>query len=53
METFKIVRHWETGGKRVQQKGLTLAEAKAHCSLAWSKGTNKRGVRWFDVFTKE
>ena len=48
--TYKIVRfHQDKGRKqRVIKRGLTLAEAKKHCS-----NPKSRGKTWFDGFTKE
>ena len=59
--TFAIVRYYLRGGKRTIRRGLTLAEAKAHCadpetssttatSAAGLSRTRLRGP-WFDGFT--
>lgn len=63
MDTYRIVRMFFKGSKRVIEKGLTLAEAQAHChnpetssstctgSVA-KKRTQTRGP-WFDGYEKE
>jgi hypothetical protein len=63
-ERYKIVRRYfrETGG-RVVRRGLTLAEAQAHCqnpetsSRTCRKSANVRRTRqrgpWFDGYEKE
>jgi hypothetical protein len=63
MTTYKIVRHFFKGGKRVVKRGLTLAQAQRHCSSpetssrtatssAARKRTRKYGA-WFDGYDKE
>lgn len=32
MELYNIVRFYERGGRRIIRRGLTLDEAKKHCS---------------------
>ncbi len=59
---FKIVRTFQNGGKRVVKTGLSLAEAKAHCSDPETSSRTCRGARakartrrfgpWFDGFTE-
>lgn len=60
---YKIVRHYfVAGAKRVVRRGLTLAEAQAHCSdpetssrTATSPAARKRTRLmgpWFDSYTK-
>ena len=46
---YKIVRYYRENRKpRVVKRGLTLAEAKAHCQKLSTSGKG-----WFDGFTKE
>ena len=48
---YRVVRYYGPGDGRpnqVRQTGLTLAQAKAHCSDPASKGNG-----WFDGFTRE
>jgi hypothetical protein len=63
METYCIVRHYFRGSKRIIERGLTLAEAQAHCknpetssrtatSAAARKRTKNMGP-WFDGYTEE
>jgi hypothetical protein len=63
-QTFKIVRHYQRSyGRKVVQRGLTLAEAQAHCSSPESssrKCTNAAGRKrtrlkgeWFDGYYPE
>lgn len=62
-ETYKIVRHFERGPKRVIKTGLTLEEAQAHCqdpetsyktctTRAGRERTRRCGI-WFDSYTAE
>ena len=48
MDTYKIVRYKQKGRSKVMQKGLTLAQAQAHCKKPWTCGKG-----WFDGYTKE
>lgn len=50
--TYKIVRFYENGKKRIIDTGLTLEEAKKHCDDKKTSGV-KNGVRYFDGFVKE
>lgn len=58
-ETYKIVRLYEDGRKRVMRRGLTLEEAQKHCkdpatsSISGTGKPTRKGVRWFDGYTKE
>ena len=58
--TYKIVRFYQKGHKRVIMRGLTLEEAKAHCNHPESsyKTSSKRAYTrrvgpWFDGFYME
>ena len=62
-DTYKIVRHYFKGRRTTLDKGLTLAEAQAHCrdpetssktaiGSAAQSLTKKRGP-WFDGYEKE
>jgi hypothetical protein len=62
-DTYKIIRFYFRGNKRVVKRGLTLEEAQAHCrnpetssrtctSSAGRKRTRERGP-WFDGYTQE
>ncbi len=67
MESYKIVRHYFNGGrrviKRVIKRGLTLEQAKAHCSdpeTSSSTATSAKAKRrtlergpWFDGFAED
>lgn len=63
MQTYKIVRMYFNGGNRTIKTGLTLEEAKEHCSdpetssqTATSAAAQKRTREcgpWFDGFEKE
>lgn len=46
--TYKIIRFRREGKNRIIKRGLTLAEAQAHCS---KKTTQGKG--WFDGYTKD
>jgi len=58
--SYKIVRNYQKGGHRIIDEGLTLAEAKAHCSnpetssrtckSAAAKAVTRRMGPWFDGF---
>lgn len=62
-DTYKIVRFYFRGGRRVITRGLTLEQAQAHChdketssSTAQSskaKARTRRYGSWFDGYTKE
>ena len=59
---YKIIRHYFKGGKRLIQKGLTLAEAQAHCKdpeTSSSTATSAKAMKrtrakgpWFDSYTE-
>jgi hypothetical protein len=64
MTTYKIVRHFfNSNRKRTVDRGLTLAEAQAHCkdpetsSSTCTTSTAKQRTRrygpWFDGYTEE
>lgn len=49
MDTYKIKRFFKDGrDAEIVETGLTLAEAKEHCSDPSTKGED-----WFDGFEKE
>ena len=57
MTTYKIIRFRFEGDDRVIKKGLTLEEAREHCSDPETSGftcsdLNKRG-QWFDGYDEE
>ncbi len=63
METYRIVRMYFEGGKRVIMTGLSLDDAQAHCndpetssstctSAAALRRTEQRGP-WFDGYEQE
>ncbi len=63
METYRIVRMYFEGGKRVIRTGLTFEEAQAHCrdpetssstctSATALRRTEQRGP-WFDGYEQE
>ena len=43
--TYKIVRHRFAGTRRTIKRGLTLAEAQAHCQRE-----DTHGEGWFDGY---
>ena len=61
--TYKIVRRYFRGGRRVIKRGLTLEQAQKHCSdpqTSSSTATNRAAVArtarmgpWFDGFERE
>ena len=61
--TYKIVRNYFYGTPRTIKRGLTLNDAKAHCSdpetssntctSSVGKSRTKRLGKWFDGFEKE
>ncbi len=63
MDTYKIVRHFFSGRKRVIKRGLTLEEAQKHCADPNTSSTTctdpkkKRITKiygsWFDGYNKE
>lgn len=63
MTTYKIIRMYFEGGHRIIKRGLTLEQAKAHCSdpetssstctTATGKARTRRMGPWFDGFDKE
>lgn len=61
--TYKIVRSFFRGGKRVVKRGLTLAEAQEHCKDPETSSRTCTGYKgrkltagrgpWFDGYEKE
>lgn len=52
--SYKIIRFRFNKPQKVIKRGLTLEEAKRHCSSEKTHKLNKDGsVVWFDGFTKE
>lgn len=61
--SYKIVRNYFKGGKRTLDRGLTLEEAKEHCSSpetssksctsAAGLATTRRNGAWFDGYEEE
>lgn len=61
--SYKVVRFFQNGGKRVIKSGLTLEQAQEHCndpetssstakSAAAKRRTETHGL-WFDGYTEE
>jgi hypothetical protein len=48
VHTYKIVRYRFQGNNRVLKRGLSLAEAQAHCQR-----DDTHGDDWFDGYTEE
>jgi hypothetical protein len=48
MKTYKIIRFKFNGNNRIIKRGLTLEEAKEHCSRE-----DTHGKDWFDGFESE
>jgi hypothetical protein len=63
METYRVVRRYFRGGRRVIARGLSLAEAQAHCRNPETSSSTCRGTKgkqrterygpWFDGFERE
>jgi hypothetical protein len=54
MTTYAILRFSLNNRPKVIAHGLTLAEAKAHCSQESTHKFGKDGsIEWFDGFTAE
>ena len=53
METYKIIRFFEDGRKRIENTGLTLEQAQEHCRLESTHGKTRAGVRFFDGYDAE
>ena len=57
---YQIVRHYFKGGHRILERGLTLAEARAHCkdpntssktaTSSQAKAVTRRMGPWFDGY---
>lgn len=60
--SYCIVRHYYRHGKRVIRRGLTLAQARAHCSNPETSSRTAKGAAagrvtrrhgpWFDAYTE-
>lgn len=54
MKTYKIIRFYFDEPPRVIHRGLTLDEAKEHCSKDNTHKFKRTGeLIWFDGFTEE
>lgn len=51
-DTYRIVRFFQSGRQRVMDTGLTLEEAREHCSDPSTEGKSSAGD-WFDGFVRE
>lgn len=49
---YAIVRHYWSGKHRITRKGLTLAEAQAHCRRADTSSHSTGPGSWFDGYTE-
>lgn len=45
MTTYKIIRFYRNGSKRIIKRGLTFAEAQAHC-----RNPKTHSLNWFDGY---
>lgn len=62
-KSYKIIRFYQRHANRIIKEGLTLEEAKAHCSNSMTSSatcfnsiTKKKAERlgaWFDGYTEE
>ncbi len=62
-DTYRIIRYYFRGGRRVIDSGLTLEQAQAHCrnretsSSTCTSSTDRTRTRrmglWFDGYEKE
>lgn len=62
-ESYRIVRHYERGGRRTIERGLSLDEAQAHCSNpetssrtatgGAARRVTRRNGPWFDGYEKD
>lgn len=63
MNTYKIVRGYFNGGRRVVRRGLTLAEAQAYCqdpetssrtaTSSKARARTRHHGPWFDGYSAE
>lgn len=53
MDTYKIIRFFESGYNEKQRSGLTLEEAQEHCQNDNTQGIDENGVRFFDGYIQE
>jgi|LWDU01.1.fsa_nt_gi hypothetical protein len=62
MQLFNITRLYQTGGKRIIKRGLTLSEAQTHCqdietssstcTTAVKHAITRKNGAWFDAYTE-
>lgn len=63
VQTYRIVRFYQRGGRRTIRRGLTLEQAQRHCKDPETSSTTCRLARnvrrtrrlgpWFDGYTEE
>jgi len=53
MTKYKIIRFYLHGKARVINRGLTLAQAQAHCSDPKTHGASGPKGPWFDGYDEE
>lgn len=53
--TYRIIRYYQDDDRasEPQARGLTLAQAQAHCQRDDTHGEDENGLGWFDGYTEE
>jgi hypothetical protein len=54
LDTYKVVRHWRNGRRKIIMKGASLEVAQLHCRSEFTHKKDSQGnIIWFDGYDKD